>query len=614
MEPRESQDLSLLGDEIDAHARARKRRPTTNLADRYHLCFALGKALEDRGEYARVLRATTSAATRSREPRSAIGPSTIERNARLQAAICTRGFLCRAARLRLPEPDPIFIVGLPRSGSTLLEQILASHSRVEGTMELPSMPRIVQRSARPRAQRRRLRATRGCSRELDAREHCARLGEKYLADTRRLPHAARPFFIDKMPNNFRHIGLIHLILPNAKIIDARREPMACCFSNFKQLFASGQEFTYGIEDIARYYRMYLELMDHWDAALPGRILRVQHEDVVDDLEGNVRRLLDFCGLDFEPACLEFHKTERSVRTASSEQVRRPIYSEGLDQWRPSSRGSAAEGGARALGGGRMKITALTPAIGAVVDGLMLADPLDEDRRIQLEAALARHHVLFFRDQRLTPAQHRDFAAHFGALHVHPIYPPHEEAREIMVLDTDVIDLADNALWHTDVTFLKQPPMGAVLAARILPPQGGDTLWSSCIAAFEALSAPYRSFLGGLTATHDIAHTFPAERFATTAAPKSVWPPPGAAIRRSRIRWCARIPCPGCRGCSSMTASPPASTNCPPRRAARCSISCTRIRSGPSSWCAGAGATGTWPSGTTAAPSITPPMTTGRRDA
>jgi hypothetical protein len=136
-----------------------------------------------------------------------------------------------------------------------------------------------------------------------------------------------------MPNNFRHIGLIHLILPNARIIDARREPMACCFSNFKQLFASGQEFTYSLEDIGRYYRAYVTLMEHWDAVLPGKVLRVQHESVVDDLEGNVRRILEFCGLHFEPACLEFHKTERSVRTASSEQVRQPIFREGLDQWR-----------------------------------------------------------------------------------------------------------------------------------------------------------------------------------------------------------------------------------------------------------------------------------------
>ena len=159
-----------------------------------------------------------------------------------------------------------------------------------------------------------------------------RFGDQYMADTRAY-RTDKLYFIDKMPNNFRHVGLIHLMLPNAKIIDARREPMACCFSNFKQLFASGQEFTYSLEDIARYYRTYVELMAHWDAVLPGRVLRVQHEDVVEDLEGNVRRILDYCGLPFEQACLEFHKTERSVRTASSEQVRRPIFREGLDQWK-----------------------------------------------------------------------------------------------------------------------------------------------------------------------------------------------------------------------------------------------------------------------------------------
>jgi hypothetical protein len=163
-------------------------------------------------------------------------------------------------------------------------------------------------------------------------EDCLALGEQYLAGARAY-RTQKPFFIDKMPNNFRHIGLIHLMLPNARIIDARREPMACCFSNFKQLFANGQEFTYSIDDIARYYCTYLELMAHWDRVLPGRILRVLHEDVVDDLEGNVRRMLGFCGLPFEAQCVEFHKTQRSVRTASSEQVRQPIYRDGLEQWK-----------------------------------------------------------------------------------------------------------------------------------------------------------------------------------------------------------------------------------------------------------------------------------------
>ncbi|MEA3149761.1 MAG: hypothetical protein QOD56_700, partial [Gammaproteobacteria bacterium] len=164
-------------------------------------------------------------------------------------------------------------------------------------------------------------------------EHFRRLGEQYLHDTLAYREAKKPFFVDKMPNNFRHLGLIHLMLPNAKIIDARREPMACCFSNFKQLFASGQQFTYSFSDIARYYQQYVDLMGHWDSVLPGRILRVQHEDVVDDLESNVRRILQFCGLDYEPGCVEFHKTQRTVHTASSEQVRRPINRDGLDQWR-----------------------------------------------------------------------------------------------------------------------------------------------------------------------------------------------------------------------------------------------------------------------------------------
>src|SRR6516225_1320327 len=222
------------------------------------------------------------------------------------------------------------ILGLPLSGSTLLEQILASHSRVEGTHELYDIQRIVLEMRRPRSDLEDPRYPAVLAGL--APEDFRRLGDLYITGTRAY-RQGKPFFIDKMPNNFRHIGLIHLMLPNAKIIDARREPMACCFGNLKQLFAHGQEFTYSVEDIARYYRTYLELMRHWDAVLPGRVLRVQYEDVVADLEGNVRRILDYCGLGFEPACVEFHRTERSVRTASSEQVRQPIYREALDQWR-----------------------------------------------------------------------------------------------------------------------------------------------------------------------------------------------------------------------------------------------------------------------------------------
>jgi hypothetical protein len=244
--------------------------------------------------------------------------------------VCTPEFFAARHGTGSPDPSPIFIVGLPRAGSTLIEQILASHSMVEGTKELADIPRLVHHlngresnDAKPRYPA--VLAELG----IDQFKH---FGEKFIADTQ-VYRRGKPFFIDKMPNNFRHIGLIHLILPNAKVIDARREPMACCFSNFKQLFASGQEFTYGLEDIARYYRSYVELMNHWDAVLPGKILRVQHEDVVEDLEGSVRRILDFCGLEFQAPCVEFHKTERSIRTASSEQVRRPIFKEGLDQWR-----------------------------------------------------------------------------------------------------------------------------------------------------------------------------------------------------------------------------------------------------------------------------------------
>ena len=201
---------------------------------------------------------------------------------------------------------------------------------MDGTLELPNILSLSQ-SLRGR---RRVAGASAYPKVLEElpMEKFAEMGKAYIEETR-IHRAGAPFFIDKMPNNFRHIGLIHLILPNAKIIDARREPMACCFSGFKQLFAEGQEFTYGLEEIGRYYRGYVELMRHWDEALPGRILRVQHEDVLDDLEGQVRRMLAYCGLPFEGACLDFHKTDRSVRTASSEEVRQPINKSGVDQWR-----------------------------------------------------------------------------------------------------------------------------------------------------------------------------------------------------------------------------------------------------------------------------------------
>src|SRR5216684_1452478 len=271
-------------DEI-VRMRAQEAASATPLVDRYHLCFALGKALEDRAEYGASFEYYERGnALKKSECR--YKPGLIERNARLQASVLTSDFVASRHGVGCDAPDPIFIVGLPRAGSTLLEQILASHSLVEGTAELADIPRIVVEFqgrdpdlVNPRYPR--------VLADL-APEEFLRLGEKYLSDTRSY-RTNTPFFIDKMPNNFRHLGLIHLMLPNAKIIDARREPMACCFSNLKQLFANGQEFTYSIEDIARYYRTYLELTRHWDRVLPGRILRIQHEDVVNDLEGNVRR-------------------------------------------------------------------------------------------------------------------------------------------------------------------------------------------------------------------------------------------------------------------------------------------------------------------------------------
>ena len=298
------------------------------LAERYQLCFALGKALEDRREYEESFHyyARGNALKRSE---LVYKPEVEERSLRLQATVCTAEFLAERRGVGCPRPDPIFIVGLPRSGSTLIEQILASHSKVDGTMELPEIPRLVQQFRDRRAgEEPRYPAI---LHELTP-EELRRMGEIYLEETNVYRRGA-PFFIDKMPRNFHDVGFIHLILPNARIIDARRDAMACCFGNFKQLFVNGQKATYDLAEMGRYYRNYVELMEHWDTVLPGKVLRVRHVDVVRDLEGSVRRILDFCGLDFEPSCLEFHKTERVVRTLSADQVRRPINSEGLEQWR-----------------------------------------------------------------------------------------------------------------------------------------------------------------------------------------------------------------------------------------------------------------------------------------
>jgi tetratricopeptide (TPR) repeat protein len=313
--------------EITAMRRAEANR-SIGRVDRYHLCFALGKALEDRGDFADAF-AYYDMGNRLKRDELRYDPARIDAELAAQKAACTPALFAAKAGGGPQAPDPIFIVGLPRAGSTLLEQILASHSAVEGTSELPDILALAHRLDGRRRVDEEARYP-GNLGELSVAE-LTRFGENYLRDTA-IYRSGKPFFIDKMPNNFRHIGLIHLILPNAKIIDARRDPMACCFSNFKQLFAEGQDFSYGLSEIGRYYTGYLDLMQHWDEVLPGKVLHVQYEDVVADLETQVRRLLDFCGLPFEPACVNFHETDRAVRTASSEQVRQPIFRGGLDQW------------------------------------------------------------------------------------------------------------------------------------------------------------------------------------------------------------------------------------------------------------------------------------------
>lgn len=302
----------------------------TPVADRYHFCFALGKAYEALGDYSQSF-SFYDRGNRLKEDETRYSIDRMHREIQQQIDVFQEALIKRLQGYGHDSPAPIFIVGLPRAGSTLLEQILASHSQVDGTFELPNILAI----AHKLDGRRRIDEDGrypGILSEMST-EQCKALGEKYIDDTRVFRKSA-PFFIDKMPNNFRHIGLIKTILPNAKIIDARRDPMDCCFSCFKQLFAEGQEFTYGQEQIGHYYNDYVALMNHWDQVFPGKILRVIHEDVIDDLETQVRRILDYCELPFEQVCIDFHTAKREVRTASSEQVRQPINRKGMNQWQP----------------------------------------------------------------------------------------------------------------------------------------------------------------------------------------------------------------------------------------------------------------------------------------
>jgi tetratricopeptide (TPR) repeat protein len=297
--------------------------------DFLNLCFALGKALEGHERYDESFH-YYQLGNNIKEKLSGYQADDTEQAVRRLKTVCDEEFFSAAEGQGYLSPDPIFIIGLPRSGSTLLEQMLASHSQVDGTKELGFILAIVRRLGGKKKKSDVSRYPEILA-ELGASQ-LHELGQEYI-NRSRIHRGTAPFFIDKMPNNFLHVGLINLILPNAKIIDARRHPMASCFSCYTQHFARGQSFTYGLTNIGRYYRDYVELMDHWDQALPGKVLRVQYEDVVADTEAQVRRMLDHCGLPFEAECLQFHETERPVQTASSEQVRQPIYSGALEHWR-----------------------------------------------------------------------------------------------------------------------------------------------------------------------------------------------------------------------------------------------------------------------------------------
>ena len=318
--------------ELDS-MRKQIERVDLSLRDKAYFHFALAQGCEVQGEYEEAF-FHLDRGNQIKNDQSKYSIENMEREFQAQIDICTDSFFKELGQGGHDTRDPIFILGLPRAGSTLIEQILASHSMIDGTLELPNILSMAQ-SLRgddiygkegnyPKSME---------SLTLEQREN---FGKSFIEETR-MHRKDAPMFTDKMPNNFRHIGLIHLIMPNAKIIDARRYPLDCCFSMFKQLFAQGQEFTYGLREAGSYYKSYVKLMNHWDEVLPGKILRVNNEDVVDDLEGQVTRMLEFLEIPFEEACISFHETERLVRTPSSEQVRKPVNKDGMERWKPYSK-------------------------------------------------------------------------------------------------------------------------------------------------------------------------------------------------------------------------------------------------------------------------------------
>ena len=297
--------------------------------EKIYMSFALGKAFEDRGEYDKSFRNYQNGNSLKKEF-TKFDLKLFDEECKNQKEVCTRDLFDSKANWGLETKEPIFVLGLPRVGSTLIEQILASHSMVEATHELPNILALSHKLNLRKVQEKTSRYPEILL-SLSAPQ-LKMIGEQYIKDAE-IFRTNKPFFIDKMPNNFRHIGLIKLILPNAKIIDIRRNSMSACFSCYKQLFAEGQEFTYDFGDLAGYYNNYVELMEHWNQVLPNQILSIKYEDLVNDFENSVNKILNYCNLDFEDECLSFYKNKRSVRTPSSEQVRQPIYKQGLDYWK-----------------------------------------------------------------------------------------------------------------------------------------------------------------------------------------------------------------------------------------------------------------------------------------
>ncbi len=315
--------------EIDA-MREQLARTDLEETDRFHFDFALGKAMEDAREFQSSFE-HYALGNEIRRRQLAYQPEQTSMLVQRLKRLYTPAFFAAREGFGTQALDPIFVVGMPRAGSTLVEQILSSHSMVEGTMELPNLLEIAKSLSNRKAQSDDSRYPDVLVR-MEADEFY-RLGEQYLAETRIHRRSGKPLFIDKMPNNCLHVGLIHLLFPRARIVDARRHPLACGFSVFKQHFARGQSFSYGLADIGRYYRDYVELMAHVDVVLPGRVHRVIYERMIDNTEAEVRGLLAYCGLPFEASCLRFYENERAVKTASAQQVRKPIFREGLDHWR-----------------------------------------------------------------------------------------------------------------------------------------------------------------------------------------------------------------------------------------------------------------------------------------